>query len=293
MDENIERFLKFAYQKNTGSNHTIDAYKRDLYEFKNFINSEGIESFDKVDKNLVQGYIANLRLNKNIKNSSISRKLSTLRSFYNYLNTYLGYDANPFFDMKLPKKDKKLPEFLFDEELEQLFESISLDEKDGLRNRVMFELMYASGLRVSELVNLKISDIDCYQCLVRVEGKGKKERIIPFYKKLLPLLEEYLCIRNKNEITNDFLFLNSRGDKLTSRGVQYILDKIGKKSGLKMKLHPHMLRHSFATHLLNKGVDIRIVQELLGHESLSTTQIYVHLTKEQLQKIYRECFPRK
>lgn len=290
--ELIDKFLMHTFNHNSGSEHTVSAYKRDLLEFSDYIHSENIDRFEDVDNKIVQNYIAQLRLDKNLSNSSLARKLSVLRSFYTYLNRYIGMKKNPFLSIKMPKSSKKLPEFLFDDELKQLLDSIDLSTDEGIRNRAMFELMYASGLRLSELVNLKIKDIDFEDELLFINGKGDKDRIVPFYKDVKELLIEYLKnIRQDSD--SEYVFLNNKGKQLTPRGVQYILDKVSVNSGLNMKIHPHMLRHTFATHLLNNGVDIRVVQELLGHSSLSTTQIYVHMSKDQLKQTYKEAFPRE
>ena len=299
MKEYEERFLKHIYNRNSGSEHTVSAYKRDIDEFINFLNSENIDSFEECDRIAVLNYIAFLRnkINKSgyLKNSSIARKLCSLRSLYAYLNEYIGINNNPFVYIKTPKQSKRIPEFLFQDELDQLFNSIDLNSDEGIRNRAMLELMYASGLRVSEVVNLKVSDVDYDEEIVHITGKGDKQRIVPFYPELTPYLRNYQRnVRNKwcPDLKNEYFFLNQRGKQLTSRGIQYILDKCVINSELNMKVHPHMFRHSFATHLLDNGVDLRIVQELLGHSSLSTTQIYVHVSQEKLKATYESSFPR-
>ncbi len=299
MKEQEERFLKYAYNHNSGSNHTVEAYQRDIDEFIAFLEGEGVKSFAAVDRIVVQNYIARLReqitARGYLKNSSIARKLSSLRSLYAYLNEYLGIDNNPFVYIKAPKKGRRIPEFLFEDELEQLFNGIDLNQDEGIRDRAMLELMYASGLRVSEAVNLKLSDIDFNEGILLVNGKGDKQRVVPFYPHLIPLLKQY-CNRVRvkwcHDLNNDYCFLNQRGNQLTARGIQYILNKRVIESGLNMNVHPHMLRHSFATHLLDNGVDLRMVQELLGHSSLGTTQIYVHVTQERLKATYKAAFPR-
>ncbi|WP_277489584.1 MULTISPECIES: tyrosine recombinase XerC [unclassified Breznakia] len=295
----MERFLSYVHQRNSGSTHTYDAYQRDIEEFICFLEQEGVASFDGVDRIVVSNYIVYLRnrFTKQgaLKNSSISRKLSSLRSFFAYLNEYVGISNNPFHYIKAPKNTKKIPEFLFYDELDQLLTSIDITSDEGIRNRAMFELMYACGLRVSEVVDLKVENIDFDENIVFVTGKGDKQRVIPFYEDVNELLQTYLYkVRvkwvNSNKVTN--VFVNQRGNPLTSRGIQYILNKEVDKSGLTMRVHPHMIRHSFATHLLDNGADLRIVQELLGHSSLSTTQIYVHVTQERLKETYNYAHPR-
>ncbi len=298
MNEYVERFLNYTRQRNSGSDHTAEAYQRDIEEFQAFMEQEGVQNFDHVDRLLVSNYIVELRnrFSKNgpLKNSSIARKLSSLRSFFSYLNEYIGIQNNPFHYVKMPKIDKKIPEFLFEDELDQLLDSMDTSDDVGLRNRAMLEIMYACGLRVSEVVNLKITDIDFLEQVLIVTGKGDKQRMVPFYESVGELLQTYV-LRTRERWTHEkhgYVFINQKGKQLTSRGVQYILNQVVIKSGLNMHVHPHMLRHSFATHLLDNGADLRIVQELLGHSSLSTTQIYTHISQDKLKSTYENAFPR-
>lgn len=299
MMELLERFLNYTNQRNSGSSHTSDAYRRDIEAFITFLESEGIEDFHAVDRIVVSNYIITLRNHTTrqgtLKNSSISRKLSSLRSFFSYLNEYVGIANNPFHYIKAPKSGKRIPEFLFYDEVDQLLSNIDTTRDEGLRNRTLFELMYACGLRVSEVVDLQLENIDYDEMLVFITGKGDKQRIVPFYEEIGDYLKAYVSkVRLKwvsdPKVKN--VFVSQRGNKLTSRGIQYLLDKEAKKSLLSMNVHPHMLRHSFATHLLDNGADLRIVQELLGHSSLSTTQIYVHITQDKLKKTYNHAHPR-
>ena len=299
MDSYLERFLSYIASMHTGSIHTTDAYKRDIEEFLSFLSEEGISSLEDVDRIVVMNYITYLR-NKNglqqpMKNTTIARKLSSLRSYYRYLNEFIGILNNPFLYFKSPKLERKIPEFLFYDELSAFLSSIDLQTDIGIRDRAMFELMYACGLRVSELISLKISDVDFQDQVVRILGKGNKERIVPFYDLAKDCLLNYIekvRVKWNKDLDQDIIFLNKRGKPLTARGVQYRLELASKESNLHMHLHPHMFRHSFATHLLDAGADLRVVQELLGHASLSTTQIYVHVSKERMKKVYEESFPR-
>ena len=229
-----------------------------------------------------------------LKNSTIARKLSSLRSFYRYLNEYVGIQNNPFLYFKAPKKAKRIPEFLFYDEMETFLSSFDLSKPEELRDRAMFELMYACGMRVSEISSLRIRDIDFIEQIVRITGKGDKQRIVPFYDTAKQLLKSYLhTVRGLwCDGSHDYVFVNQRGKQMTSRGIQYRLDIAGKKTDLQVHLHPHMFRHSFATHLLDNGADLRVVQELLGHSSLSTTQIYVHVSQERLKQTYLNAHPR-
>lgn len=210
------------------------------------------------------------------------------------MNEYGILSANPFVLVKLGSVRRQVPEFLFYDELDALFDSIDIETAAGLRDRAMFELIYACGLRVSEAAALKISDLDFSECIVHILGKGNKERVVPFHDVAKEFLLRYLREVRPLWCADDhaFVFVNQHGRPLTSRGIQYILDQTVKKSGLMLRVHPHMLRHSFATHMLDNGADLRLVQELLGHASLSTTQIYTHVTRERLKNAYNSAFPR-
>ena len=293
MNEWIERFLAYNSQINTGSDHTRDAYQRDLEKYRDFLEREQI-SYEEADRQVILNYITYLRMECHLKNSSVLRRISSVRSFYHYLSEYHGLNTNPFALIKLGKKEKKIPEFLFYDEMDALLNSIELNNDENIRNRAMFELMYACGLRVSEIVSLRMDDIDLNEQILRVVGKGSKERMVPFYDEARDVLKLYLNTVRKKwcDEKETICFLNLKGKPLTTRGVEYILDKVVLKSGLLLKVHPHMFRHSFATHLLDNGADLRIVQELLGHASLSTTQIYTHVSKEHLKNTYEKAFPR-
>ena len=297
-NEWVNGFVDYVYSKNSHSENTVESYKRDLLQFVEYLNKENIQSFNDVTYPIVLNYISVIRYgSKMLNNRSIARKCSALRSFYTYLEERKVVIENPFVQVKLGKNERKLPDFLFVDEIDNLFESIDLNTTIGMRNRVLLELIYASGLRVSEAVNLKINDLDLEECFVRILGKGKKERIVPFYESIRDLLKIYIQttryeIMLQNNQTHSYLFVNLKGEKLTSRGIQYILNEQVKKSGLSNSVHPHTLRHSFATHLLDGGCDLRIVQELLGHSSLSTTQIYVHTTTKKLKDSYFKTHPR-
>lgn len=298
MEEMLSRFLQYIQQINTGSNHTLDAYQRDIREFISFLEKEDIHDFHDVDRIVVMNFVASMRMREGmsggIKNSTIARKLSSLRSFYRYLNEYIGILNNPFLYFKTPRQAKRIPEFLFYDEMETFLSSFDLQDDAGIRNRALFELMYACGLRVSEAVNLCLHDLDLHDQILRIRGKGDKERLVPFYD----LAKERLCdyieqVRYKWDVSNEnAVFLNQRGKRLTTRGVQYLMNQAAISCDLHIHLHPHMFRHSFATHLLDNGADLRIVQELLGHASLSTTQVYVHVSQDRLKKAYVSAHPR-
>lgn len=299
MEELLERFLNYITQVNSGSAHTQDAYRRDISEFITFLRKEGIESFQEVDRSVVMNLIQDMRqregMNGTMKNATIARKLSSLRSFYRYLNEYIGITNHPFLYFKTPKQAKRIPEFLFYDEMDTFLSSFDCTTQKGLRDRALFEFMYACGLRVSEAVDLQLQDIDFHDQVVRIRGKGDKERLVPFYDLAKDLLERYIQnVRNlwSEQEEHTYVFVNQRGKKLTSRGVQYLMEQAAKECNLHVHIHPHMFRHSFATHLLDNGADLRVVQELLGHSSLSTTQVYVHVTQERLKKAYESAHPR-
>ena len=286
----LEEYLNYLkYQKNY-SDDTIRSYKIDLLELFDYLKKESIDYLD-IDYDVIRMFLMYLK-NSNDKNSTISRKISAYRSFYKYLLNKKIINSNPFLMITLPKKEKHLPRFFYYNELEILFNVPDLNTPIGRRDRLLLEMLYATGVRVSELVNIKLNDITNEQ--IRILGKGNKERIVRFGDYAKTYLNLYLKFGynelNKNNL--EYLFINNNGGKLTTRGVRYILDKIIKKTTIDKKISPHMLRHSFATHLLNEGCDILTVQELLGHESLSATSIYTHITNDRLKEVYFKCHPR-
>jgi len=297
MIEDIRDFIVHIETVNSGSKHTSDAYRRDLIHFYEFLLYEKIDDWRNVDQRLLSRYLADLNTigKHKLKKSSIARKLSSLRSFYTYLAFKNIVSENPVMLFKTPKKDKTLPDFFLFDELNNLFESFDLKSSEGLRNRAMFELMYASGLRVSETINLSLNQIDFNQRLLRYTGKGSKDRIVPFYSDAGDLVRQYIDTARPilmKEVKHDFVFVNHNGGKLSARGLEFILSSACTKAGLQKNVHPHMLRHSFATHLLDNGADLRLVQELLGHKNLSTTQIYTHVTLDRLKETYLKSHPR-
>ena len=289
------------YLKNSlsSSEHTFAAYSRDIKKFLDFLEAESIENLEDVDRYVINTYITKLRTskvnNKVISNETVSRNISALRSFYYFLVEFYDFKDNPFLLVKGFKKSKKLPEFLFYNEIENLFNQIETTTPIGLRNRAMFELMYACGLRVSEVAELKLSQLDLENRVLIVLGKGHKERMIPFHPLAKRQLSKYINESRSlllKENDNDYVFLNKNGGRLTSRGIQFILEQLVLKSNMNIHIHPHMFRHSFATHLLDNGADLRVVQELLGHANLTTTQIYTHVTSDRLRSAYLNAHPR-
>lgn len=294
MNDLLERFLQYIYQRNSKSDATLNSYRQDLEQFIGFLESQQIDSFEKVERMDIMAYLVQIRTLENgamAKNSTISRKMSSLRSFYRYLNEYIGIHHNPLAGIKSPKNERKMPDFLFEEEVQNFLSSYDDSKPLEYRDRILFTLMYACGLRVSEIVALTWQDIDLEDRILHIRGKGDKERIVPFYSGL----ERELKIYKKNfwgqRAKCKEVFLNARGNKLTSRAIEQNMQKHADAINLHMNVHPHMLRHSFATHLLDHGADIRFVQELLGHSSLSTTQIYTHVSTKKIQKAYDEAHP--
>lgn len=286
----LSEYLEYLkYQKNY-SDETIHSYSIDIEEFLDYINSECINICE-VGYDVVKAWLINLDEKKN-KSTTVSRKISSLRGFYKYLINNKVIDSNPFSLVSLPKKERHLPRFFYYNELEEMFQVPRLNTALGQRDRLLLEMLYATGVRVSELVNIKVSDINGEE--IKVLGKGNKERIVEFGDYAESILELYLNegYKHLNIKKSEYLFLNNRGGKLTTRGVRYILDNIINKTTIDKKISPHMLRHTFATHLLNEGCDLLTVQELLGHESLTATSIYTHITNDRLKEVYFKCHPR-
>lgn len=280
----LDNFLKHIRIINTSSDNTEISYRKDVQEFLDFLEHEDILNLDPL---IAYAYL-NFLYEAKLSSSSVSRKISTLRSFMKFMQMNYGAKTNPFLNVSVKIQKQRLPQFLMYQELESLIYSCDSDDL-GIRNSVIIELMYACGLRASELCDIKINDIDIDARMIRVVGKGQKERQLFFYPSLQTKLKDYI---NKTRIhliqkeRHDFLFVNHRGQALSVRGLQYMLEKQGEKANLRMRLHPHILRHTFATHLLDNGASLRIVQTLLGHESISTTQIYTHVTMDRLKKTY-------
>ncbi len=286
----LSDYLEYLkYQKNY-SDETIHSYSIDIEEFLDYINSECINICE-VGYDVVKAWLIHLDEKKN-KSTTVSRKISSLRGFYKYLINNKVIDSNPFSLVSLPKKERHLPRFFYYNELEEMFQVPRLNTALGQRDRLLLEMLYATGVRVSELVNIKVSDINGEE--IKVLGKGNKERIVEFGDYAESILELYLNegYKHLNIKKSEYLFLNNRGGKLTTRGVRYILDNIINKTTIDKKISPHMLRHTFATHLLNEGCDLLTVQELLGHESLTATSIYTHITNDRLKEVYFKCHPR-
>ena len=290
---NLDKYIDYLLYEKAYSKHTILNYKDDILEYLDFLKLEELEYENIVYEDL-RYYLVYLKDKKKNSNSSIDRKISALRGFYKYLVNLKILEVNPFDIVSGPKKEKKLPRYFEYNELEELFNSVDISSVIGRRDRLILELLYATGVRVSEMVEIKVSDIDISNRNINIIGKGNKERIVKFGEYCLDAINDYLDNSyNKLNINNiNYLFLNSRGSKLTDRGVRYILDNLIKETSLNKKISPHMLRHSFATHLLNNGADLLTVQKLLGHESIKATQVYTHVSTDRLKEVYFKSFPR-
>ena len=289
----INPYLDYLKYEKNYSNYTVLSYKEDLVEYLLFINKEGLK-YNKIKYSDLRFYLMYLKDTRHDTNSSIDRKLSSLRGYYNYLANEGTVSSNPFSLVSGPKKEKKLPRFFEYAELEELFEVPDLRKKTGQRDRLILEMLYATGVRVGELVSIKVKDIDTREQTIKILGKGNKERYVRYGDYAAKYLNLYLgdgyILLNTNN--SPYLFINDRGGVLTERGIRYILDKIINKTSIDKKISPHMLRHSFATHLLNNGCSLLTVQKLLGHESIKATQIYTHVSTDRLKEVYRNSFPR-
>ena len=287
MEKYIEKFLRYLEIEKNYSSHTVLNYKLDLEDFKKFVGETDLE---KIDYLSLRKYLAVLK-EKNLGTRSVGRRLSAMRSFFRFL-TREGYlKVNPILSLSSPKLEKHLPSFMTEEEVAKLIESaFAKDEKDerGLRDRAILETFYSTGLRISELVGISLEDIDFISGIIKVMGKGRKERIVPIGEVAISTIRKYLDKRKKQQ---DALFLNKNGKRITARGVRYIVEKYIQLAGIRQGVSAHTFRHSFATHLLNRGADLRTVQELLGHANLSTTQIYTHLTTDKLKSVYDKAHP--
>lgn len=287
------QFLEYLKYEKNYSLLTINGYKEDLIFLNDYFNKENINflEVEYQDIRLLYNFLEDKHYSKN----TIARHISSIRSFYKYLSFNKIINNNPFNMAHLPKKDKMLPKFLYYNELMEMFDSINLDNFYGKRNRCILEVLYATGVRVSELVNIKLSDIDFDNGTIKVIGKGNKERIVYFLdypkKYMLDYIENGRNVMLNNKPC-EYLFINKLGNKLTTRGVELIIKDIISKTSIKSNVTPHTIRHTFATHLLNEGCDIMSVKELLGHESLKATQVYTHITNEELRNIYLNCHPR-
>jgi integrase/recombinase XerC len=293
MREELNRFLDFLKHEKGASPHTIASYKRDLSQLEAYLKEKKV-GLKKIDSVTLRGFLARLHERKN-KKSTVARKLAAIRSFLQFCMNKKWLEDNPAKVLATPKQEAHVPSFLSEDEMAKFLDLPRSDDPLDLRDKAMLELLYATGLRVSELVGTNLEDLNFSERLIRVRGKGKKERIVPFGRKAEESLALYLRARpkiNRGEIEKNALFLNFRGERLTPRSVERTVEKYLHLTALQREISPHSLRHSFASHLLSRGADLRMIQELLGHESLSTTQKYTHLDLKHLLQVYRKSHPR-
>ena len=286
MDRYIKKFLSYLEIERNYSPHTLKNYKIDIEEFSKSIEQTPVEGIDYLT---LRKYLAQIRT-KEYRPRTLARKISALRSFFRFLQRESYIKENPAALLQTPKLDKLLPKFLSESEMNEFLESPKTDTEFGKRDRAILETLYSAGMRVSELVGLNVSHVDLFSNMAKVSGKGKKERLVPLGSKAVDSIQEYLSARKHNN--KEALFLNKNGHRLSTKGVCDITHKYIKLTSSKINISPHVLRHSFATHMLNRGADLRSVQELLGHVNLSTTQIYTHVTTERLKSVYNKSHPR-
>lgn len=293
MEKEIDRFIEYLKYQRNYSDFTCNNYNKDLNEYNSFILSNKI-NYKNMDYNEAKEYVIYLN-KKNDAKSTISRKLSSLRTFYKYLVLNNKVESNPFLLVSSPKKEKKIPKFINYNNMEEILNVPNIKTKEGQRERVILEVLYASGVRVSELVNIKLKDIDFSNKNILILGKGSKERLVSFGDYALEYINLYLKEGRKlllDGVKSDYLIVGKKSEKLTTRRVEQIIDDIIKITSIKLNITPHMFRHTFATHLLDNGCDLLVVQELLGHASLSSTEIYTHVSNEHLREVYLKCHPR-
>lgn len=294
MEKMLEAFIEFISVERGLAKNTIESYERDLKNYITFLNKENIYNIDNTTRTVIVSYF--LYMQKQGKaSSSISRSCAAIKAFYHFLMNERLIQSDPTINLETPKMEHRLPRVLTVDDVENLLNQPDTNTCWGLRDKSMLELLYATGIRVSELIKIKIDDINLDVGFLRCVGKGSKERIVPVgsvamnYIKLYINTARYEILKGKD---NDILYLNHRGEGLTRQGFWKIIKKYALKAGISSKITPHTLRHSFATHLLENGADLRAVQEMLGHADISTTQIYTHITRNRIKEVYDRTFPR-
>ena len=294
MDGLLERFLTYLRAGRNASPYTVKNYDNDIGQFLDYCRAKGVGSIEQIDRSLLRAYLAELDAAGYVK-ASIARRMAELRSFGDFLVREDVLERNPFRTVGAPRIPKRLPQYLTTAELEVLLSIPDTSTPRGLLDRAIIEVLYAAGLRVSELVGLNVTDVDLAQAQVRVVGKGGKERIGLLGRPAVRAVSAYLN-GGRPELLGQrptgALWLNHRGGRLTVRGVALVLDKAGRQAGIRTPVTPHVLRHTFATHLLDGGADLRVVQELLGHANLVTTQIYTHVSQSRAREVYLGAHPR-
>jgi integrase/recombinase XerC len=288
MDAAVGAFLEYLAVERGASTHTLRSYAADLTDFNRFLGAEKIGGLSAADTRAVRAYVAHLH-QRRLSKATIARKLATVRSCFRFLARRGVIEVNPARQVRSPRLGRRLPSFLPKDEATQLLDAPPEPSSAGARDRALLELLYASGLRVAEGCGLDLDDLDEAQRRVRVVGKGDRERVVPVGETALEALAAYLAMRGRRRGP---LFLNARGGRLTPRSARRIVKRLARRAGLSQRVTPHTLRHSFATHMLGEGADLRLIQELLGHRRLSTTQRYTHVSPEHLMRVYDAAHPR-
>lgn len=289
----IDNFLIYLEKEKNYSINTVNSYRKDLNQFLKYLSTKKITKIDDINYKFLRTYLVYLN-DKKYSNRSIARMISSLKSFYKYLIKKGIVKSNPMNLIKTPRLEKTLPKFLYYDEIESI---LSIPDKNtplGIRDALILEMLYSTGIRVSELINIKLKDILFDDRKILILGKGNKERYVLYGTKMEKLLNDYLnnCRNKLVKNNHDYLIVNTFGNNITDRGVRKIIDSVLKKGAISYHISPHTLRHTFATHMLDSGADIRIVQELLGHESLSTTSIYTHVSNDKIRNVYYSTHPR-
>ncbi|MDO9533813.1 MAG: site-specific tyrosine recombinase XerD [Bacillota bacterium] len=294
MESILKDFIYYLSVERGLADNTLESYQRDLKKYLLFLQQQNIKDFSSTSRTLISQYLLQER-NKGLSPSTLSRNLASIRSFYQFLLMEHIIQENPAIELESPKTEKKLPRVLSFQDMEILLEQPKTKETIGMRDKAMLELSYATGIRVSELVHLNINNLNIKMGFVRCEGKGNKERMIPLGTFAIRSLQDYLLngrSRLVKQMEEKALFINQHGKRLTRQGFWKILKKYALKAGISSEITPHTLRHSFATHLLENGADLRSVQEMLGHADISTTQIYTQVTRQKIKEVYNQTHPR-
>ncbi|MDD5067040.1 MAG: tyrosine recombinase XerC [bacterium] len=297
MNDHISRFLEYLDSEKVYSGLTRKSYNEDLMQFSRFLQKrpgELIREIGNIDHLVIREFLSDL-VKQEYSKKSILRKLAAIKSFFKFLYMRRMVERNPADLVSSPKLEKKLPHFLYLDELNEMLDFVREEDFESVRNKAVIEVLFSTGVRVSELVGMDLADIDQDSSLVKVRGKGNKERLVVLGSSSLQALKKYIPLRNHLlkalNRKEEALVINQKGSRLTDRGVRYVLQTIVKETALARKVSPHTIRHTFATYMINNGCDIRVVQEMLGHVSLSTTQIYTHIMKNKLKDVYEKCHP--
>ncbi|MCD5412699.1 MAG: tyrosine recombinase XerC [Dehalococcoidia bacterium] len=290
----LDKYIRYLQVERNLSSFTVRNYTTDILSFLDFLKGEGVRSLADVDHSLVRRYLSRL-LDNGIVRASISRKMSALRSLFHYLNREGLIETEPLSKISRPKRERRLPTFLTPEEMRSLLSSPNISTPQGLRDLAILELLYATGLRVSEIASLDTGSVDLESRQIRVWGKGSKERMVLIGKPAAGALAQYMSYGRTKMLgrrKTNALFINRYGERIAERRIQYLIKKYAEQAGISGRVFPHILRHTFATHMLDGGADLRVVQELLGHANLASTQIYTHVTRSQMRTRYLEAHPR-